>query len=69
MSSDWFDEFEHTGSGETIEDSFYCPYTNSSECALLKKGLQPQELCLALECEQMKLVQRNRGSRSRDKAA
>lgn len=70
MSSDWFDEFDVTNTDEEgQDDSFYCPYTNSAECALLTKGLQPQELCLALECAQMKLVQRNRGSRRRDKAA
>ncbi len=69
MSSDWFDEVGNTSLGDEQEDTFYCPYTNSAECAVLMKGLQPQELCLALECEQVKLVQRNRGARSTDKAA
>lgn len=39
---------------------FYCPYTNSDKCALLTKGWQPQELCLALGCEQMEQVSRNK---------
>ena len=37
---------------------FYCPYTNSAECALVTKGWQPQELCDTLECEQLKLFRK-----------
>ena len=70
MSPDWFDNFDDDGLfSEEPEEAFYCPYTNAAECALLTKGLQPQELCLALECAQMKVVQRNSGSQRRDKAA
>lgn len=57
------------GAGPPFEDdplgSFYCPYTNTSECALITKGWQPQELCEALECEQMKYFQRRTRKRGR----
>ena len=70
MSSDWFDYIEDDATLDTEQDdSFYCPYTDAAQCALLKKGLQPQELCLALECQQVNLVQRNRGTTRRHKAA
>lgn len=70
MSSDWFDNFDDNGMfDDEPTDAFYCPYTNAAECALVTKGLQPQELCQALECAQMKLVQRNPGARRQDKAA
>lgn len=69
MSSNWLGDFDNDGVSDAQDDSFYCPYTNAAECALLTKGLQPQELCMALECAQMKLVQRNRGTRKREKAA
>lgn len=52
--------------GEPVE-AFYCPYTNSAQCALLAKGWQPQELCVALECDQMKTL--NRKARKRRRAA
>ena len=68
MSPDWLDELDNDSTDEVQGDTFYCPYTNAAECALLVKGLQPQELCLALECAQMKLFQHNRGARH-DKAA
>ena len=42
----------------------FCPYTGSEVCALLAKGWQPQELCLALECEQMEQVRYNKTSDS-----
>ena len=70
MSSNWFDYIEDDPTLDTEQDdSFYCPYTNAAQCALLRKGLQPQELCLALECEQVDLVQRNRNTSRRHKAA
>lgn len=69
MASDWFDEL--LGGEPEVEDdplgAFYCPYTNASECALMTKGWQPQELCDVLDCEQLKLFDRR--SRRRDEAA
>jgi len=68
VSSSWLDDIRdlsQTSSGDDI----YCPYTNSDKCALLKKGWQPQELCLALECEQMQVLKHNRNMRRRNKAA
>jgi hypothetical protein len=46
-------------------DTVYCPYTNSAECALLVKGWQPQELCLSLDCEQLKFFQHANGQHDR----
>lgn len=48
-------------------NSFYCPYTNCARCALMEKGWQPQELCVALECEQLRYFRRR--PRRRRKAA
>lgn len=61
MSLEWFDSIDDTDDALNgyQTDSFYCPYSNTSQCTLVTKGLQPQELCLALDCEQVKLVQRN----------
>jgi len=68
MNSHWMDELEDDES--RFEDdslgAFYCPYTNGAECALLSKEWRPQELCEALECDQLKLFHL---SRRRDKAA
>jgi hypothetical protein len=62
MSSNWLDD--SLGDGFTFGDeemeSFYCPYTNSSKCAVLENGWQVQELCEALECEQMKYAIRHK---------
>jgi hypothetical protein len=70
VSTEWFDYIEDDTSLDTEHDeAFYCPYTNAAQCALLTKGWQPQELCMALECEQVKLVERNRGANRRHKAA
>lgn len=70
MSSNWFDYIEDDPTLDAEkDDSFYCPYTNAAQCALLRRGLQPQELCLALECRQVDLVQRNCGTSRRRKAA
>lgn len=46
-------------SNEEDTGTFYCPYTNRAECALIAKGWQPQELCDALECDQLKLFRRS----------
>jgi len=69
MGSEWLDDLigEDAISNEDPLGAFYCPYTNTSECALLIKGWQPQELCEALECEQVKLVRQR--PRRRPKAA
>ena len=68
MDSHWMDELE--GEESRFEDdslgAFYCPYTNGAECALQSKGWQPQDLCEALECDQLKLFHL---SKRRDKAA
>ncbi len=70
MSSEWIDDIF----GEDIDadgidfESFYCPYTNGAQCALVTKGWQPQELCSALECDQLKVYQRSKTHR-RHKAA
>lgn len=65
----WFDELSDNKPEENTAEGFYCPYTNSAKCALLTKGWQPQELCLALECEQMQILKHNRHMRKRSKAA
>lgn len=69
MALEWFDSVDDEDPIDEEEDSFYCPYTNAAQCALLTKGWQPQELCLTLECEQVKLVHGPRRPRRRNKAA
>ena len=70
MALEWFDSVDDEDViDEEQQDSYYCPYTNAAQCALLAKGWQPQELCLALECEQAKLVHTHRQSSRRSKAA
>jgi len=66
LALEWFDSVddEEVLDGQ-MEEAYYCPYTNAAECALLAKGWQPQELCLALECEQMKLINRSAAKRNR----
>ena len=57
MALEWFDSIDDEELlGRDREDSYFCPYTDAAQCALLTKGLQPQELCHALECDQVKLV-------------
>lgn len=68
MALEWFDSVDDEDPIEEA-DSFYCPYTNAAECALLTKGWQPQELCLALECEQVKLVHGHHRPHRRNRAA
>lgn len=68
MSSDWLDDLlgEDTDTyGEDPLGAFYCPYTNADRCALIEKGWQPQELCAALECAQLKYFQRRPRKRGR----
>lgn len=62
MNSEWMDELQGHDSlfDDDVTETFYCPYTNGPECALLSKGWQVQELCEALECEQLKLFQHGR---------
>ena len=71
MASAWMDELwtddDHLGDGGN--DDFYCPYTNGTECPVITKGWQPQELCDALECNQLKLVGHNSDKKRRNKAA
>ena len=70
MALEWFDSIDDEDViGEQQQDSYYCPYTNAAQCALLTKGWQPQELCLALECDQVKLIHRPRQSGRHSKAA
>ena len=70
MALEWFDSIDDEDVlDEQQEDAYYCPYTNAAQCALLTKGWQPQELCLALECDQVRLVHRNRNLSRRHKAA
>lgn len=69
MSSSWIDDIRDNSPDENTAEEIYCPYTNSAKCALLTKGWQPQELCLALECEQMEQVRHNRNARRRNRAA
>jgi hypothetical protein len=68
MNSDWIDDLlgGSDNSGENISDSFYCPYTNTTVCALNKNGWQPQELCEVLECSQLKFF---KGKKRRKHAA
>lgn len=69
MSHEWADDCLNSDSmfcDETSE-AFYCPYTNAAQCALVAKGWQPQEICQALECEQMKLFVR-RGDQQNEAA-
>jgi flagellar motor component MotA len=65
MDSYWMSEFNNEdelsfGMEDNDENDFYCPYMNGSECALIIKGWQPQEICESLECEQLKLLRRNK---------
>jgi hypothetical protein len=69
VSTEWFDYIEDDPISEDAENTLYCPYTNSDQCALLVKGLQPQELCAVLECPQLKLFQRHRPRKKRHQAA
>lgn len=69
MGSSWFDEIDDDDAMMDGAPEFYCPYTNAARCALLIKGWQPQELCLALECEQVKLLRHKRHERKQHKAA
>ncbi|GAG61700.1 unnamed protein product, partial [marine sediment metagenome] len=50
MGSAWMDELwagdDHLDDEGT--DDFYCPYTNGTECPIITKGWQPQDLCDAL---------------------
>lgn len=66
MSQDWFDfaQDDYSSLDDDTTGTFYCPYTNGAECALLVKGWQPQELCVALECEQLKLFRHDGGRRT-----
>lgn len=69
MSSEWLEDMIGQDA-DTFQDdplgTFYCPYTNGDRCALMEKGWQPQELCVALDCEQLKHFHRQAG---RGKAA
>jgi len=69
VGSSWLDDIDDDSLEQSTDDPFYCPYTNTAKCALLVKGWQPQELCLALECEQMQMIKHTRNTRRRDKAA
>lgn len=40
----------------TTHNTCHCPLTNGDKCAVLANGWQPQELCHALKCEQLKLI-------------
>jgi hypothetical protein len=62
MSSEWMDNFvDDDILFDTEETSdYYCPYTGGSECALMTKGWQPQELCEGIECNQLQLFRRGR---------
>lgn len=65
---DWMDDLpgeDPLFADDDVIGTFYCPYTNGAECALLVKGWQPQELCHTLECDQLKLFQRPRRRRRR----
>ena len=70
LALEWFDSIDDEDvRDQESEDSFYCPYTNAAQCALLTKGWQPQELCLAIECDQVKLVHKQHQTSRQDKAA
>jgi hypothetical protein len=62
MSSDWMDEFTNGdwSLNEGNLEDFYCPYTNKAECALNTTRMKPQELCQAIECDQLKFYQARR---------
>lgn len=58
MSLEWFDSIDDDELFDEYQTgSFYCPYSNTSQCILVTKHLQPQDLCLALECDQVKFHQ------------
>ena len=71
MGSDWLDELwaDDGRLDEEGADDFYCPYTNGTECPIISKGWQPQELCDAIECDQLKLIQDSAPKKRRRKAA
>ena len=64
---DWMNGID--GGGVPVDDeptdSFYCPYTNRAECALMTKGWQPQELCNAVECDQLRYFRAARKNHKR----
>lgn len=68
MNSEWFDYIEDEAS-DSQESSFYCPYTNTDQCALLVNGWQPQELCSVLQCPQLKLIKHDHHPNKRHRAA
>lgn len=65
MTSKWLDDSLTDGFqfGDEEMETFYCPYTNGSRCAVIERGWQVQELCVALECDQLKFVQQNKKRR------
>ena len=69
MSSDWMDELmsDSPRDSNDSDGTFYCPYTNAAECALLTMGWQPQELCRDLDCDQLRFF--GGGARRQDEAA
>ena len=71
MCSEWLDELWpgelSDNEASEPESDFYCPYTNGGQCPVLTKGWQVQELCEALECDQLRLIQHD--SKRRHKAA
>ena len=66
MDSDWTDGILNNDAllGEDSSEGFYCPYTNGPDCPLFTRGWQPQELCVALDCEQYKLFQKREQKRT-----
>lgn len=56
MSSGWMDKITNDDMMPRDDScgAFYCPYTNGSECALRSNTTQPQDLCEAIECEQLR---------------
>ena len=67
MGLDWLSSYggDDLPLDNELVDSFYCPYTNKAECALMTKGWQPRELCHAVECDQMRHFRATHKSRKR----
>lgn len=59
MDISWKDDNSSGGAQATglILDGGRCPLTNKEKCEVLSNGWQPQELCHALQCSQLKFLE------------
>jgi hypothetical protein len=62
MDSEWLSDCitDSIYNNSNSEDFLYCPYTNSSNCALFLKGKHSTALCKSLECSKLSLYRKMR---------